>query len=171
MSANSPRISLIMAVRNGAATLPRALDSVAAQTYSNRELIVMDGASSDGTVGILRAHADTIAHWESAPDRGIYHAWNKALARATGDWIGFIGSDDFLWTPDALEKLAAGLPAPGSGIRVAYGQIAVLSPSGEVARYEGRPWEKVRRGLRWTGTLPHPGSAAPTRFVSRARPV
>ena len=78
------RISVVIAVRNGAETLQRALESIFGQTYEHLELIVMDGASSDGTVTILERYDADIAYWESAPDRGsttpgIRH-WNTRLA-------------------------------------------------------------------------------------------
>ncbi len=153
----SSTISVIVAVFNGAKTLPRCLDSIVSQSYPNVELIVMDGGSTDGTVSLLQARTGEIAYWESQPDRGIYHAWNKALARATGDWICFLGADDFFWDSHALASLAAHLPPIGSTVRVVYGQTAVLSQSGAVVRYEGRPWPQSRAGLVWTLTLPHPG--------------
>ncbi len=153
----SPLISIVVAVFNGAETLPRCLDSIAGQTYPNTELIVMDGGSTDGTVSLLEARAGEITYWETQPDRGIYHAWNKALTRAKGDWICFLGADDFFWDQDALASLAAHLPPAHSPIRVVYGQVAVLSQSGEVVRHDGRPWPQSRAGLAWTLTLPHPG--------------
>ncbi len=152
-----PVISVVVAVFNGAGPLARCLDSIASQTYPHRELLVMDGGSTDGTVALLQARTGEIAYWETQPDRGIYHAWNKALAHAAGDWICFLGADDFFWDRDALASLAAHLPAAGSPVRVVYGQTAVLSPSGAVVRREGRPWAQSRAGLAWTLTLPHPG--------------
>lgn len=154
---SGPKVSIITAVFNGAATLERCLDSVAAQTYANRELIVLDGGSTDGAVEILEAHDGDIAFWESQPDRGIYHAWNKGLGRATGDWICFLGADDRFWRPESLEKLVQSVPPATDGPRVVYGRAAVLSPGGEVLRYEGRPWEQVRRDLAWSLPIPHPG--------------
>ena len=74
-----------MAVFNSAETLQRALDSLKAQTWRNKELMVMDGGSTDGSVDIVGANEGSITHWESNPDQGIYHAWNKALDRANGD--------------------------------------------------------------------------------------
>lgn len=153
-----PKITVIVAVRNGAATLERCLNSIASQTYPNTELIVLDGGSSDGSVQILEGKKDSIAFWESAPDRGIYHAWNKGLERATGDWICFVGADDRFWQPDSLEKLVRHLPKDSpTAPRVVYGQAAVLSHGGEVLRFEGRPWEQARRDLAWSLPIPHPG--------------
>lgn len=152
---SQPTVSLIIAVFNGARTMQRCLDSILAQTYPHIQLIVMDGGSSDGTVEILKANASNIAYWESQPDRGIYHAWNKGLERATGDWICFLGADDRFWEPASLARLVAALPSGGP--RVVYGRAAVLSHTGDVLRYEGRPWEQARRDLPWSLPLPHPG--------------
>ncbi len=156
MTAETPRITVIVAVYNGAKTLRRCLDSIFAQTYPNREVIIMDGGSTDGTVGLLQEYGAQIAFWESAPDQGIYHAWNKALTHATGEWICFLGADDYFWADDVLARMAARLPAP-SEARVVYGQAAVTAKSGDVLRYEGQPWERAKRHLAWSLTLPHPG--------------
>jgi glycosyltransferase involved in cell wall biosynthesis len=105
----SPKITVIVAVFNGSATLRRCLKSICSQSYSNQELIVMDGGSSDDSVKIIQQNSHRIAYWESKPDRGIYHAWNKALSHATGEWICFLGSDDYFWQDDVLEKMVPAL--------------------------------------------------------------
>ncbi len=86
MKEQNPLISVIMAVYNGADSVRRCIDSVSAQTYQNRELIIIDGGSQDGTTDILKKNNDKITYWESKKDRGIYHAWNKALKHARGEW-------------------------------------------------------------------------------------
>lgn len=100
------KISIIVAVYNGAKTLQTCLDSIICQTYSDMELIVMDGGSSDGTVEILRNNPDRLFFWESEKDRGIAHAWNKAMQHATGEWILFLGSDDRLQDERVLADMA-----------------------------------------------------------------
>jgi glycosyltransferase involved in cell wall biosynthesis len=87
---SKPLISVIVAVYNGAKTLQRCIDSVSDQTYPNKELIIIDGGSTDGTIEIIRSNQDQITYWQSEPDNGIYHAWNKALDHASGDgiWTG-----------------------------------------------------------------------------------
>ena len=152
-----PTITVIVAVLNAAEGLRRCLGSVARQTYPHKQLIVMDGGSRDGTVDILQTCQGQIDYWESGPDRGIYHAWNKALKHATGDWVCFIGADDYFWADDVLERMTGHLSAQPSDVRVIYGRDAVTTKSGEVLRYEGRPWETARRDLAWYLTLPHPG--------------
>ena len=91
-----PLISIVVSVFNGADTLQQCIDSVTDQTYPAVELIVIDGGSTDGTREILLRNASKLAYWVSEPDRGIYHAWNKALVHAQGDWISFLGADDYL---------------------------------------------------------------------------
>ena len=92
--ARLPRISVVIAVYNGAQTIQRALDSIFEQTYRDLEVVVIDGGSTDGTQAILEHNASQIAYWVSEPDRGVYNAWNKALDHVTGDWVCFLGADD-----------------------------------------------------------------------------
>jgi glycosyltransferase involved in cell wall biosynthesis len=155
---SEPRFTIVIAVFNGAATLQRCLDSIAGQTYPHKEIVVMDGGSTDGTVEILRANAHALAYWESERDRGIYHAWNKALAHATGNWICFLGADDRLWDERVLESLAPRLPEGPSGERVVYGKVALVAKTGEVMDHLGRPWEEARTGFARQMTIPHPGT-------------
>ncbi|HEX8998696.1 MAG TPA: glycosyltransferase family 2 protein [Blastocatellia bacterium] len=91
------KLSIITATRNRKQFLPRCLDSVTGQSYADKEHIVIDGGSSDGTRELLASYAEQHPHlkWISESDRGISHAFNKGLAMATGDAIGVIGDDDF----------------------------------------------------------------------------
>lgn len=96
------KVSIITAVYNGAAFIERAIDSIAAQKYGNIEHIVIDGGSTDGTVDILKRRSDVVTRYVSEPDKGIYDAMNKGVALATGEWIYFLGCDDYLY-PDFSE--------------------------------------------------------------------
>lgn len=155
---HEPLISVIVAVFNGAQTLQRCIDSVADQTYPHKELIIMDGGSTDGTVDILRVNDDKIAYWKSEPDRGIYHAWNKALDQVKGDWICFLGSDDYFWQLDVLERMREHLvKAASAKICVVYGQVAVVTDQGKVLQIIGKPWEKVQKRFLQIMTIPHTG--------------
>ena len=107
---------------------------------------------------ILERHADCIAYWESEPDRGVYHAWNKALDHAGGDWICFLGADDRFAAPDVLERIAPVLQAAVGRFRVAYSPIHVISESGEVVATVGQPWEAIREAFRERMTLPNPAT-------------
>lgn len=151
-----PLLSIIVAVYNGAAMLQQCIDSVAQQSYPNKELIIIDGGSKDATVNVLKANQEKLAYWISEPDRGIYNAWNKGLAQAHGEWICFLGADDFLWDAQVLERVAAQLVMIPSGIRVAYGQIMLLNNQGEKLYPLGEPWEKVKERFKQIMCVPHP---------------
>lgn len=130
---------MVVAVRNGAATLARCIDSVAAQDYPNREFIVMDAASTDGSLDIIKRNADEITYWESKPDRGIRHAWNKALAIATGEWISFLGADDYFAYDTSLKRLvAAGLKGRAD---IVCTRVALVDDDGNFQRIIGEPWD------------------------------
>ena len=154
-----PRITVIIAVRNGARTLQRALDSVVEQTYDDIELIVMDGASTDGTQAILERNAARIAYWRSEPDRGIYQAWNRALGHVTGDWICFLGADDRYHGPDVMASVAAALNDDGIRHRVAYGDMDMILADGSIRHRLGAPWDDARRArFRRGAMIPHPST-------------
>jgi glycosyltransferase involved in cell wall biosynthesis len=91
-----PLVSIITVTKNAANCIERAIKSVQAQTYPNLEHIILDGASTDGTVEILKKYNDQIAYWRSEPDKGVYNAMNNAVTYAHGDWILFLGADDEL---------------------------------------------------------------------------
>jgi len=153
-----PLISVIVAVRNGEATLDRCLRSIAAQTYPGREAIVIDGASTDGTVAVIARHAQSLAHWRSEPDQGIADAWNKGIAAARGEWICFLGADDFLWRPDTLEKAAGQLVRIDPGIKVAYGRVVLVTGDGVELGTFGEPWERAGPLFRELVSFPHQGT-------------
>ena len=151
-----PLITVIVSVYNGVKTLQQCIDSVFNQTYANKELIVIDGGSTDGSAELINANSGAINYWISEPDRGIYSAWNKGLARASGEWICFIGSDDFLWSDDVLQRLALTLSQAPAGINVAYGQIMLLNQSGGELFRIGAPWAQVKTRFKQLMSLPHP---------------
>jgi glycosyltransferase involved in cell wall biosynthesis len=99
------KISVVVAVYNGEKTLQSCIDSFFNQTYLEKELIILDGNSSDQTKNILFENNDIISYWESKADRGIAHAWNKALKHVTGDWVLFLGADDQFYNSNVLEEM------------------------------------------------------------------
>ena len=152
-----PLISVIVAVFNGAETLQQCIDSVARQTYPNKELIIIDGGSKDGTVDLLEANHEQINYWISEPDRGIYNAWNKGLVQAHGEWICFLGADDYFWDTQVLERLAGQLEKLPPDIRVAYAQIMIVDTGGTSLYQLGEPWEKIKGRFSQVMCIPHPG--------------
>jgi len=152
-----PTISIVISVLNGAATLQRCIESVLCQTYANRELVVIDGGSTDGTVQILERYASALAFWVSEPDRGIYHAWNKGLVRARGDWIQFLGADDYLPATDVYAQLIPILERAFPPARIVYGRVLVEGENGAVVQELGEAWSRARTRFTQVMPLPHTG--------------
>ena len=99
------KISVITINLNNAEGLRRTLDSVFRQTTQDFELVVVDGASTDGSVELIHTHADRIDRWVSEPDGGIYNAMNKAVAMATGEYVIFMNSGDTFYEDDVLARV------------------------------------------------------------------
>ena len=103
----SPRLSVITIVYNNVRDIERTLQSVLNQTYSNIEYLVIDGASTDGTLDILKRYESKLTKLISEPDQGIYDAMNKGLALATGDYVLFMNSGDEIYAPQTVEQVFA----------------------------------------------------------------
>ena len=99
------KISVITINLNNAEGLRRTLDSVFRQSTHDFELVVVDGASTDGSVELIHTHADRIDRWVSEPDGGIYNAMNKAVAMATGEYVIFMNSGDTFYEDDVLARV------------------------------------------------------------------
>lgn len=101
------KISIITIAWNSATTIEATIQSVLAQKYPEVEYIIIDGASTDGTIDIVNRYRDRIATVVSEKDKGIYDAMNKGVERATGDVIGILNSDDFYADEKVLSDVAA----------------------------------------------------------------
>jgi len=124
-----PFFSIVIACRNAAPTLGRALESIDAQTECDREVIVIDGASTDGTSVILAKRRPLISHLVSESDDGVYAAMNKGARLAAGTWLLFLGADDVLAGPDTLVRVRAAIGPASAGVFC-----------GEAAYDDGRVW-------------------------------
>ena len=155
----TPRISIITSVYNGEKYLEDCIRSITGQSYGDVEYIIIDGGSTDGTTGIIRQYQDKLHYWVSEKDSGIYAAWNKGLARATGEWIAFVGSDDILWDPYVVEKALPDLyAAREQGIHYVYGKINLLSDSSRILSVWGMPWEEAKMNILKHMTVTHCGA-------------
>ncbi|MDR0826559.1 MAG: glycosyltransferase [Desulfovibrio sp.] len=156
------KFSLIIATMNAGRYLERALSSILAQTFTDYEIVVQDGGSSDNTLALLgKARQDRIK-LRSEPDGGIYDAWNRALDRACGDWGIFLGADDFLLDKYVLERCARHLDRLPEKIIFAYGDLVLGTK--ERHRYT------IRRSLRavYTMLLNHMPLPFPSTFTRMA---
>lgn len=158
MSSANPKVTIIVAVYNGAKTLQQCIDSIASQSYSNKELIILDGGSTDGTLEILKANQDKLTIWVTEPDEGIYDAWNKGVKQAHGDWICFIGADDYFWDSMVLERVVRQLYNIPSDILFAYGSVSVVNHYGDQLYKLGEPWELLSKRIKKIMCIPQPGS-------------
>jgi glycosyltransferase involved in cell wall biosynthesis len=135
----APLFTIVTAVRNGARSIERTIQSVANQTFRDFEYLVVDAASDDGTVRILEQCNDLIDYWRSEPDRGIYDAFNKGIRLARGEWIAFLGADDEYY-PDALQSYADFLSTDRSaGLQYISSRVE-LTRAGRVYRTVGKAW-------------------------------
>lgn len=103
------KISVITATYNSSATIASTIESLLGQTFADWEHIIVDGGSTDNTAEIVARYADRYAgrvSFVSERDRGIYDAMNKGIARAKGDVVGLLNSDDFFTTETVLERIA-----------------------------------------------------------------
>jgi glycosyltransferase involved in cell wall biosynthesis len=98
------KLSIITINFNDHKGLDKTIQSVINQTYKDFEYIVIDGASTDGSVGVIKKYADRLTHWVSEPDTGIYNAMNKGTRLAQGEYCLYLNSGDFFAADDVLEK-------------------------------------------------------------------
>lgn len=156
MSPPALRITIITSTLNCAASLERTAASIRAQTYRNLQWIVADGASTDGTLEVIRRNSDIISHWFSETDKGIYDAWNKACRLIYGEWVLFLGAGDLLADRDTSERAARQLAGLSTDILVAYGNVVQKAKGQVLYRYaevDLGSWQLCRPAL-----PPHQGA-------------
>jgi glycosyltransferase involved in cell wall biosynthesis len=138
-SRTNPLFSVVTAVLNGSRTLEATIESVSHQTFRDFEYIVLDGASTDGTIEIIKRNSGRIHYWQSERDSGLYAAWNKALTLARGEWISFLGADD-VYYPDALSHYGQAIAKLPEGEVQYLSSRVQLVKDGRVVRTIGKAW-------------------------------
>lgn len=141
MISNQTKISIITVIRNAAGELKKTISSVLGQNYPHLEFIIIDGGSTDGTVEVIKTHAEHITYWISEPDRGPYDAMNKGLEKATGEWVLFLNAGDILADSSVLSRLFS---LDLSDIDVVYGDWIADYQSFKVirrARHADQLWK------------------------------
>lgn len=104
------RVSIVTVTYNAEAYLEKTIQSIIMQSYPEIEYIVIDGGSTDGTVGIIKKYQKEIAYWVSESDNGIYDAMNKGVTQASGEWINFMNAGDGFIDMDILETVINQIP-------------------------------------------------------------
>lgn len=104
MESMNRKISVITVVLNDVENIRETIESYLGQTWADKEYIVIDGGSTDGTVDIIKEYSNKIDYWCSEPDRGIFDAMNKGIEHATGSWINILNSGDYYCSEKSLEN-------------------------------------------------------------------
>lgn len=149
------KISVVTTTYNCAATVAECIAAVRGQTYAEREHVVIDGASTDGTLEVLECHRAQLDVLESEPDAGIYFGLNKGIARASGEVVGFLHADDVFADAGVLARVASAFHDPL--VEAVYGDLEYVSavePSRVIRHWRSGPFRRER--LRWGWMPPHP---------------
>lgn len=153
------KISIITATYNAAASIADTQRSLGIQDYSRDQIewIVIDGASTDRTLDLIRTAAFQPDQLISEPDKGIYDALNKGIGMATGDIIGFLHADDFFASPNVLTRIACAFR--NSGADAVYGDLQYVRKMENGTFSTVRTWKSGiydRGKLHWGWMPPHP---------------
>jgi glycosyltransferase involved in cell wall biosynthesis len=160
-----PKISIITIVRNGMPFVEQTIDSVLGQSYLNSEYIVIDGGSTDGTIGIIKSREAGITRWVSEKDEGIADAFNEGLSFATGDYLLFLNSDDALANLNVLVDMAKKI-VENEFPSLIYGDCDVLDRDSDKVLYRAII-NFSRDGLRRGHMLPHPSLFANRNYFEK----
>lgn len=154
------KISIITVSYNSETTIQDTIKSVASQKYTNKEHIIVDGASNDATMEVVRA-STTVTHFVSEPDNGIYEAMNKGIGMVSGDIVGTLNADDFYTDDNVLMEIACVFDDPK--VDACYADLVYVGKddTNKIIRY----WKSrsFRVGLFKRGWMP----AHPTFFVRK----
>jgi glycosyltransferase involved in cell wall biosynthesis len=125
----NPVISIITIVYNNVNYIEKTIQSAVNQTYEDKEYIIIDGSSTDGTIDIIHRYEQRIDFWISEPDKGIYDAMNKGLHLAKGEFVIFLNSGDLFYNKEVLSKVfSSGLKE----VDIFYGETNLMDSNGKI---------------------------------------
>lgn len=128
------KVSIITSCYNREKTIGQAIESVLAQDYPDIEYIVVDGASKDGSLEVINRYRNRIDRIVSEPDKGMYEAINKGIRMATGDIVGLLHSDDFLYATDTISRIAKRFEETGADFVYGNGLFVDAADTDKVVR-------------------------------------
>jgi glycosyltransferase involved in cell wall biosynthesis len=165
-----PLVTIVTPSLNQSAFLEQTIESVLAQEYPAIEYAVVDGGSTDGSVEIIRRHEERLAWWASEPDRGQAAALNKGFARARGEILGWLASDDVL-LPGAVARVVNELERD-PGTLLVYGEALFVDENGrEIFPLPARPFDRDEMLRRCENFVVQPGSLFRRRAWELAGPL
>jgi glycosyltransferase involved in cell wall biosynthesis len=165
-----PLVSIVTPSFQQAEFLDETIRSVLEQDYPNLEYLVVDGGSTDGSVEIIERHADRLAWWTSEPDGGQAAALNKGFARARGEILGWLCSDDVL-VPGAIARVVHELERDPETLLV-YGQAMFVDEAGrELHQLPARPFDVPKMVRNCSNYVVQPGSLFRRRAYELAGPL
>ena len=150
-----PTISIITVTYNAAEWIEQTARSILQQIYPHLEWIVIDGASTDDTLDMVRQHGQSSpihCRWLSEPDQGIYDAMNKGLTMATGDYVWFVNAGDMIYSPHTIQQMTDALSS-GEMPDILYGETAIINAQGDstgmrrLQAPEILTWQSFRMGM------------------------
>lgn len=148
----TPKFTVITVTYNAASVLEDTIQSVISQTYHHIEYLIIDGASKDGTLNVVKKYEERITRVVSEPDGGLYDAMNKGIALATGDYLCFLNAGDSFHEDDTLQQIVHSLQ--GTELPdVIYGETALVDAKGHFLRMrrlaapEVLTWKSFQQGM------------------------
>ena len=149
------KVSIITSAYNNVLTLEDSIKSILGQSYDDIEHIIIDGGSTDGTTSVIEKYSDSIAHWVSEPDKGIYYALNKGIECSTGDIIGFLHADDYYANDEVIENVVSKMIE--HNVDGCYGDLQYISRDNTekiIRHWKASPYKDGCFHKGWM--LPHP---------------
>lgn len=159
------KVSIVTVCFNSVETIRDTIESVLAQDYDNIEYIIVDGASTDGTLDVIEQYKNNIAYVISELDDGIYDAMNKGIALASGDVVGILNSDDFFSSKSSVSSLMCGFE---KGADAVYADLVYVDKNEEskLSRlYSSAKFSKWK--IRFGFMVPHPTFYAKRELFSK----
>ncbi len=157
-----PKLSIITINYNNAPGLRKTIESVITQTSEDFEYIVIDGASTDDSVNVIKEYDTQISYWISEPDTGIYNAMNKGIVKAKGEYCQFLNSGDCLATPNITEKMLADMP----DCSFLTGDMQIMR-NGKKVKWKGERMEEISFRTLYSGSINHSPTYIKTSLFSK----